>query len=116
MTDVSCQINLTRETFVCMVFSSGLPLFFYLQEIIESKYKVPRTQIRAYFHYYPTYYHLHVHFNHIENDVGGISVGKAHLVSDVIENIENVDSDYYKKKTLSVLLRERDPLYNLLVK
>ena len=57
---------------------------------------------------------MHVHFNHIRYDVGGISVGKAHLLTDVIDNIENINSDYYAMKTLPVLLRERDPLLPIL--
>ena len=67
-----------------------------------------------YFHYHPSYYHLHVHFNHIRHDVGGINVGKAHLLTDVIDNIENIDSNFYAKKTLPVVLRELDPLLKVL--
>lgn len=40
-------------------------------------------------------------------------MGKAHLVSDVIDNIENVSDDFYAKKTLPVTLREKDPLLEL---
>ncbi|XP_057313843.1 m7GpppX diphosphatase-like isoform X2 [Hydractinia symbiolongicarpus] len=83
-------------------------------ETIKDKYAVASDQIRAYFHYYPSYYHLHVHFNHIHHDVGGTSIGKAHLLSDVIDNIENIDGEYYAKKTLPVTLRERDPLLPIL--
>ena len=54
--------------------------------MIKEKYGVPSKEIRAYFHYYPSYYHLHVHFNHVKYDVGGIHVGKAHLLSEVIDN------------------------------
>ena len=43
-------------------------------------------------------------------------MGKAHLVSDVIDNIENVSSDFYAKKTLPVTLREKDPLLELFLK
>ena len=43
-------------------------------------------------------------------------VGKAHLVSDVIDNIENVSGDFYAKKTLPVTLREKDPLLKLFLK
>lgn len=84
-------------------------------ETIKSKYNINREHIRAYFHYYPSYYHLHVHFNHINNDVAGTSAGKAHLLIDVIDNIENIDNEFYQKKALPVMVREQDPLLKLLL-
>jgi len=83
-------------------------------DTISKKYGVPSTQIRAYFHYYPSYYHLHVHFSHLMFDAGGTTVEKAHLLRDVIDNIEQISDDFYSKKTLSVALCERDPLLQLL--
>jgi len=35
-------------------------------DAISARYGVPRSQIRAYFHYQPSYYHLHVHYTHIK--------------------------------------------------
>jgi len=52
----------------------------------------------------------------LKNDVGSSRVGKAHLVSDVIDNIQTFGGDFYKKKTLCVTLREKDPLLKLLLK
>ena len=88
-------------------------IFLYQEEIVK-KYGVSSDEIRAYLHYYPSYYHLHVHYNHLQADVGGISAEKAHLLTNVIDNIENIASDYYQRKTLTVLLREQDPLLSLL--
>lgn len=93
-----------------------LTVLFLFQDTITKTYQVSRHHIRAYFHYYPSYYHLHIHFVHLKNDVGGTHAGKAHLVSDVINNIETFGNDFYKKKTLSVTLRETDPLLKLLLK
>eukprot|EP00111_Clytia_hemisphaerica_P000616 TCONS_00001773-protein len=99
--------------------SSHLPMLKNMlskgMEVIKKTYNVPSNQIRAYFHYFPSYYHLHVHFVHLKNDVGGIYVGKAHLVSDVIDNIERFGDDFYAKKTLPVTLREKDTLLKLLL-
>lgn len=33
---------------------------------IEEKLNVSRTLIKALFHYHPTFYHLHIHFAHVE--------------------------------------------------
>ncbi|XP_033647487.1 m7GpppX diphosphatase-like [Asterias rubens] len=79
------------------------------QQAIMDNYSIPADQLRVYFHYQPSYYHLHVHFTHLKFDAMGSNVTKAHLLSDVIENIELM-SDYYQKKTLSFILREKDGL------
>ena len=80
------------------------------QKSIEEKYGVPRNQLRVYFHYQPSYYHLHFHFTHLHYDAPGSGVTRAHLVSDVIDNIER-DSDFYAKKTLAFALRSTEGLY-----
>lgn len=77
---------------------------------IEGKYSMPPTQIRAYFHYQPSYYHLHVHFNYIKYDAPGIFVDKAHLLDTVIDNIKMIP-DYYQKATLNFVARANDKLY-----
>lgn len=68
------------------------------------------SQIRAYIHYLPSYEHFHVNFSHLMHDSGGVQTEKAHLLNDVIYNIENISSDFYEKRTLPVKLYEGDPL------
>ena len=62
-------------------------------------------------HYQPSYYHFHVHFTHLRYDAPGCGTGRAHLLQDVIDNIENIDSDYYFKKTLASVYKANDKLY-----
>ena len=75
-------------------------------EAIEKKYGIKRCNIRAFFHYLPTYYHLHIHFVHVKMvQTVSCHVGRAILLDDVIDNIElyspNQDiGDYYQKKTI----------------
>ena len=62
---------------------------------IKEKFGVPRSEIRAFFHYPPTYYHLHIHFCHTNiTDKVNCVAGRAILLEDVIENIE-LDPEYY---------------------
>ncbi|KAE9308086.1 hypothetical protein PF008_g21059 [Phytophthora fragariae] len=35
-------------------------------EVLKTKYGVDSSFVRMYFHYQPTYYHLHVHFSHVK--------------------------------------------------
>ncbi|CAL8465012.1 g4547 [Coccomyxa elongata] len=79
------------------------------QALVE-RYGVREDELRVYIHYQPSYYHLHVHFLHVNYDAGaGMAVGKAHLLNDIIDNIE-IMPDYYARRTLTFVLGERDPL------
>ena len=76
-----------------------LPLLKSIREeslkAIEAKWNVAPNQVRAYFHYLPTYYHLHVHFTHVD-----IKVDRAIVDLDqAIDNIELI-RDFYEKCTL----------------
>ncbi|XP_015277996.1 PREDICTED: m7GpppX diphosphatase isoform X3 [Gekko japonicus] len=79
------------------------------QEAIVKRFGVSGAQLRVYLHYQPSYYHLHVHFTALSYDAPGSSVERAHLLSDVIDNLE-LDSGYYRKRTLTFALRADEPL------
>ncbi|KAG5677637.1 hypothetical protein PVAND_007378 [Polypedilum vanderplanki] len=81
-------------------------------QAIKEKYGLDSTQVRAYFHYQPSYYHLHVHFNYLNYDSPGIYCDKAHLLDTVINNIKLM-SNYYEKATLNFVVRKNDKLYSL---
>lgn len=68
---------------------------------IKEQFRVPVSKIRCYFHYLPTFYHLHIHFDHIGGQLlSGHNVGKAILVEDVIDNLLR-DGDHYAKAALT---------------
>ncbi|XP_077161602.1 m7GpppX diphosphatase [Paroedura picta] len=79
------------------------------KEAIVKRFGVAGAQLRVYLHYQPSYYHLHVHFTALSYDAPGSSVERAHLLSDVIDNLE-LDSSYYRKRTLTFALRADEPL------
>ncbi|XP_068515668.1 m7GpppX diphosphatase isoform X2 [Anas acuta] len=79
------------------------------QEAIAKRFGVPGSQLRIYLHYQPSYYHLHVHFTALGYDAPGTSVERAHLLSDVIDNLV-LDSSYYQKRALTFALRADEPL------
>eukprot|EP00794_Sanderia_malayensis_P016883 gene16883-18589_t len=86
------------------------------KEAVLERYGMHEEQFRVFFHYHPTYYHLHLHFTAITNISAGCAAGRAHLLDEVIDNIENIDSDYYKKRTLPFVLGNRDPLLQKFIK
>lgn len=77
---------------------------------IAEKYGVAGTQLRIYFHYHPTFYHLHVHFTYLKHEAPGIFCEKSHLLETVIDNIKLL-GDYYAKATLPFVIRESDPMF-----
>ncbi|XP_069803440.1 m7GpppX diphosphatase [Dendropsophus ebraccatus] len=79
------------------------------QAAILKRYGVQGNQLRIYLHYQPSYYHLHVHFVALGHEAPGITVERAHLLSDVIQNLE-LDPQYYTKRTLTYALRADEPL------
>ncbi|VDN06903.1 unnamed protein product [Thelazia callipaeda] len=76
---------------------------------IKEKYGLTEHEIRAYFHYQPSFYHLHIHFIYVCYDAPASAVAKAYLLEDVINNIKLVP-DFYQRSTLTFALKESDPL------
>lgn len=77
---------------------------------IKDKYDVDGTQLRIYFHYQPTFYHLHVHFTYLKHEAPGIFCEKSHLLETVIDNIKLLP-EYYAKATLPFVIRESDSMF-----
>uniref|UniRef100_A0A8B9J125 m7GpppX diphosphatase n=2 Tax=Amazona TaxID=12929 RepID=A0A8B9J125_9PSIT len=82
------------------------------KEAIMKRFSVPGSQLRIYLHYHPSYYHLHVHFTALGYDAPGISVERAHLLTDVIDNLV-LDSTYYQKRALTFTLQADKALFKL---
>ncbi|PLW18052.1 hypothetical protein PCANC_04720 [Puccinia coronata f. sp. avenae] len=91
-------------------------------ESIENKYNVPKRELRMFVHYQPSYYHFHVHITHV-NHLGfqGITVGQAHLLDEIIDNLElevkltqqtgTNHRSFYQSKTLTYALGSNHDLF-----
>uniref|UniRef100_F7HST6 m7GpppX diphosphatase n=1 Tax=Macaca mulatta TaxID=9544 RepID=F7HST6_MACMU len=79
------------------------------QEAILQRYQMKGDRLRVYLHYLPSYYHLHVHFTALGFEAPGSGVERAHLLAEVIENLE-CDPRHYQQRTLTFALRADDPL------
>uniref|UniRef100_A0A3Q2R3L5 m7GpppX diphosphatase n=1 Tax=Fundulus heteroclitus TaxID=8078 RepID=A0A3Q2R3L5_FUNHE len=79
------------------------------KEAVLQRYKLPASKLRVYLHYQPSYYHLHVHFTKLGYDAPGCGVERAHLLSDVIQNLQS-DPQFYRSRTLYFPLRADDGL------
>ncbi|KAF7648411.1 hypothetical protein LDENG_00157300 [Lucifuga dentata] len=81
------------------------------KEAILQRYGLPASKLRVYLHYQPSYYHLHVHFTALGYEAPGCGVERAHLLTDVIQNLQ-LDPQYYKTRTLYFPLRADDGLFS----
>uniref|UniRef100_A0A915IMH7 m7GpppX diphosphatase n=1 Tax=Romanomermis culicivorax TaxID=13658 RepID=A0A915IMH7_ROMCU len=99
--------------------SSHLPMLKNIRQracdAIREKFDLNANELRIFVHYQPTYYHFHVHFVHMNAEPVGAVAGQAHLLDDVIENIEMCD-DYYQRKTLHFVIKVNDPLLSKIIK
>ncbi|XP_052836315.1 m7GpppX diphosphatase [Drosophila gunungcola] len=82
------------------------------KDAISKRYGLNPNQLRMYFHYQPSFYHLHVHINPVRNDAPGIWCEKSHMLDTVINNLELLP-DYYQRATLPFVLYEGNKLLDL---
>lgn len=71
-------------------------------DIIKHKFNTDENQLRAYFHYHPSFWHLHIHFNLIQNNTLGACIDFSHSFNTVIQNLE-LHSEYYQKVDLDII-------------
>ncbi len=69
-------------------------------DTIKLKYDLDHTNLKMFFHYDPSTYHLHIHFANIDFCECMSSVEYSHELNNVIFNL-NIDSDYYRKVILN---------------
>ena len=85
--------------------ASHLPLLKGLRDgclaAMEEKHGLASVNVHVYFHYQPSFFHLHVHFRAIGASADpNLVTAREYPLSDVIDNIE-ICSDYYTRRTLT---------------
>lgn len=96
--------------------AAELPLLYNVRnkcnEAIAKKYNISVNQLRVYFHYQPSFYHLHIHFTYLLHEAPGIRCERGHLLDTVINNLELM-SDYYQRATLPFVVSRGFKLFDL---
>ena len=96
-----------------------LPLLeeFYKEgkKIIAKKYNCKEEEIKAFLHYPPSFYYLHVHYQSVNNpnELNSSSVNRAIDLNEIIENIKLKD-DYYQRVAIDHIVKVNSKLYNAL--
>jgi len=82
-----------------------IPLLEHMKQstlnIISEKYGLQECNLKIFFHYDPSTYHLHIHFINTIHTETGSSVEYSHDLDNVIFNLQ-MDTDYYKKINLNI--------------
>jgi m7GpppX diphosphatase len=68
-------------------------------KIIKKTYNLNEDELKLFFHYRPSIWQLHLHFQALVLKTITSSIERAHSYYSVIENLK-LDSDYYKKVNL----------------
>ena len=83
---------------------TDIPLLKHMKNVtlnkIQEKYKLKEENLKIFFHYDPSTYHLHIHFINTEHTDSFSSVEYSHDLDTIIFNLR-MDSDYYKKIRLN---------------
>ena len=70
--------------------------------VIQKIYGIENKYLRAYVHYHPSFWHLHIHFNLLKNKLGGAIIDYAIPLHDIITNI-SIKNDYYQTVSLEII-------------
>ena len=76
---------------------------------INRRFGLQPSQLRCYFHYQPSHYHLHLHITSIAINPPGSGCDRSHILDTVIDNIEKYNN-YYQDASLAFKVRETDQL------
>lgn len=73
------------------------------KKLIFERYGIKESGYRVYVHYFPSFWHLHIHFVALgsPSNEGSTVLGRAILLEDIIQNLE-MDPLYYEKVTLNI--------------
>jgi m7GpppX diphosphatase len=78
-------------------------------EYVKKMFGFEQEDIVMYFHYVPTFYHFHIHINHVSALTETTFVGKCEELDQVIDNISLL-GDYYTNCTRRVYVPVNHPL------
>ena len=95
----------------------NLPLLEHMKKVItnllQKKFKIKKEQVYMFFHYLPSFFHLHLHVCGLTNINTQKKFGRHHLLDNVIQNIQ-FKNDYYQKVTLIYEIPAKHSLFKKL--
>ena len=109
ITDTSLGLKSLRD-----LRAAHLPLLRRLHSAalssLSSALHISPHSILSYIHYPPSFYHFHIHFVPVDAYFSSNTVPRAHMLSEVIANIER-NPLFYQETTLPVTVKDSEPVY-----
>ena len=86
------------------------------KKIISKKYGCKENEIKAYLHYPPSFYYLHVHYISVNdpNNTSSSCINRAIDLNEIIQNIKLMN-DYYQKVSIDHIVQVNSKLYKVLI-
>ena len=86
------------------------------KKIIAKKFGCKENEIKAYLHYPPSFYYLHVHYISVNdnNNSSSSCINRAIDLNEIIQNIKLMN-DYYQKITIDHTVQVDSNLYKALI-
>lgn len=118
--DLYCLVLLHRRDIRCMrdLQPKHIPVLqnvvHQCREYLSKEHGVPASDLLFYVHYPPSYYHFHIHVVNCNYSTSSCTVGRAHLVSDIIANLERYP-DFYAEQTLTLRMNPEHPVARVLL-
>ena len=85
------------------------------KKLIAEKYNCKPNELRAFLHYPPSYYYLHIHYLHVGLEDFSACVNRAFDLNEVIQNIK-LKNNYYQTITIDQTVKVGSKLYEYLTK
>lgn len=80
-----------------------------IQDVVPQKYDISADELKIYFHYQPSYYHLHIHVANIAHEQ--MDFGKSILLDNVIDQLNHLGPNGMEEATLTYFIGENHELY-----
>ena len=84
------------------------------KKLIAEKYNCKPNELRAFLHYPPSFYYLHIHYLHVSLENFTACVNRAIDLNEVIQNIK-LKNNYYQTITIEQLIKVGSKLYETLI-
>ena len=86
------------------------------KKIIAKKYGCKENEIKAYLHYPPSFYYLHVHYTSVNdpNNTSSSCINRAIDLNEIIQNIKLMN-DYYQKVAIDHIVQVNSKLHMALI-
>lgn len=80
-----------------------------IQTAVNKRYGIPANQLKLYFHYQPSYYHMHVHVEHVDHV--NLDFGRSLLLDNVMDQLQFLGAEGMAKTTMTYFIGQGHDLW-----